>query len=96
MAKVIEHQFRQSQPRKNERYPWTEWADGKTRELRQGEDFSRDPWVVYNAAKSYGQRRGLMLRGEVRGDRLIIQFVPAEQPRQSERPRKTAAKKPRL
>jgi len=42
--------------RSRNKYPWTEWLDGRIWALKQGEDFEVNPATFVSSAKSYVER----------------------------------------
>lgn len=54
---------------------WAEFADGRTYELRRGEDFTQEARLARRAAISWSLRRGLHARTSVPDpDTLIVRF----------------------
>ena len=58
---------------------WAAIADGRTYELRRGEDFFQEARLARRAAISWSLRHGMNTRSSVPDpDTLIIRFVTAE------------------
>ena len=75
MATILENDL----PRKHglEKYPWSEWMDGKPRQLKRGTDFSNSLVCFRNNAQQFAKRRGLKLVTHiVDNDTIDIQAVP--------------------
>lgn len=64
------------------KYSWSEWADGKIREFKAGEDFTCQPGALVGMARSYAKKNGLTLRASAKKDSdvVVLQFVKAAPP----------------
>lgn len=60
----------------NKPYPWAEWTDGSTWELKQGEDFTCTPRSLRTQIYKYASENDLAPRTRIDGDRFILQFRP--------------------
>lgn len=65
--------------RSHRRYPWEEWADGKTREFVRGVHFDGPAGNFTHAAHSWADRKGLKPQYRTVGGNVLMRFVPKSQ-----------------
>ena len=58
------------------RYPWSEWANGKIWEIKQGEDFDVRVEGMRNQMHMQARNRHLKVRTKVNCDSIVFQFYP--------------------
>jgi len=81
MARILnDFEFASSGTR--ESHPWNIWTDGKTRELKQGEDFQCKPTTICTMARGYAKKHSMKVRISFKkdSDRVVLQFFTPTQP----------------
>lgn len=59
-----------------EKYPWREWADGQTRVLTRGIDFTSAVESIQNTVHVWARRNGFIARTQrIEADRVAIQMT---------------------
>lgn len=66
MARILEDYSWTRGKRRGPSYPWTEWFDGKTRELVKGDDFTCSLKSFRTTAYVAAKRAGVTVRSELR------------------------------
>jgi len=57
------------------RYPWDEWTNGDTYELKQGEDFNGRVPQFRSQCNQVAKRRGLTASVLQNGDKVYVKFT---------------------
>jgi hypothetical protein len=60
------------------KYPWDEWLDGSTWCITRGADFDVKPFSMRSAVQGAGERRGLRIQTQIKGDSLVFRAIPKE------------------
>ncbi len=63
-------------PKRASMLPWHKWLDGQIWQLTQGEDFKVRITTVRLRAFVEAQKKGGSLRTSVRGNTVVLQFIP--------------------
>lgn len=58
-------------------YPWPQWADGRTWNLKQGVHFKGSKHRMIMNAKDYAAKRGLQCEARSRNQWIIVRFFPS-------------------
>jgi hypothetical protein len=77
MAKVLaSYEFKSFGSNGGSKLPWSEWADGKIRQLQRGEDFECKGVTVATMARSYAKKNGLKVKVSHKkgSDVVVLQF----------------------
>ena len=57
---------------RKQRYPWSNWSDGKERVLIQGKNFDTKPACMVSAIYAYAKRSGMIATTTVKGKRVTF------------------------
>jgi hypothetical protein len=79
MAEVVKKGYDFPEPRTRNKYPWSEWLDGRVWALKQGEDFTVNPTNFASSAKSWGERHDITVRTNIEDGTVFVQAVISEQ-----------------
>lgn len=75
-------------PRRDVKYPWDSYTDGRTYKFVKGEDFDTEPNIFANAARNAATRRRSTIQHAeitIRGDEVFLRFVSRSTPLVEER-----------
>lgn len=62
------------------RYPWNEWLDGRTWELKRGVDFECSTISFRTSAYAMARKRSQQLRSVISDDAITLQAYKADTP----------------
>ena len=66
-----------------DRYPWTEWFDGRIWQLTRGTDFRCQAQSMLSIAHAKGKKKRLKVLVACRGDQVILQARPLKEEKPS-------------